>query len=86
MRLIDADALWEKVGKIEIPSNHTMIAYKLIKAFDEAPTIEAEKVIYCRECENFDSFTGFCCVRGENMGKCDFCSCAIAKQSEGSER
>ncbi len=53
MRLIDADALWEAVGEIELPRGCFNVAVRLQEAFNAAPTIDAVPVVRCKDCKKF---------------------------------
>lgn len=50
MRLIDADALFEK-GVILIPAKYYEGAQIVINAIRNAPTIEAEPIVRCKDCK-----------------------------------
>lgn len=62
MRLIDADALLRIAEDIEkyaetIPNNQAQISgmAHITQLIYEAPTIDAEPVVYCRDCKYFES-------------------------------
>lgn len=48
MRLIDADALLDVVGKILVPYNAAYAAYQIKTAIDDAPTVDAVPVVHGR--------------------------------------
>ena len=58
VRLIDANALYEKVDESQAHNNHRGIAYSVHSAehahfkymIHQAPTIEAEPVVHCKDC------------------------------------
>lgn len=66
MRLIDANELFDKVGKIKPRSKEH---YKSIGEFmnltTNSPTIDAVKVVRCRECEYWE-----CNPNTKNYGVC----------------
>ena len=78
-RLIDADRSIEIVRNQEIAHPH---AYHLTnyatRVLQEAPTVDAVKVVRCRDCKYHEDtpVTGFehCCLYGLTMRYNDFCS------------
>lgn len=67
MRLIDADELFENVGKIK-PRNkeHYKSIGEFMNLITNSPTIDAVKVVRCRKCEYWK-----CNPNTENYGTCE---------------
>lgn len=87
MRLIDADALKEKltmVTKSYKPNAIMERAAILLEDVETAPTIEAELVIRCKDCNycgEIDENGWHCCENlGVGMPKNGFCSDAERKE------
>ena len=57
MRLIDADALLRFVdyGRLRNPHELAFSEHDVKTAIDNAPTIDAVKVVRCKDCENWDT-------------------------------
>ena len=70
MRLIDADALWERLDNEPWENNadRDEIALPFVNA---APTIDAEIVVRCKDCKYWDYGD---CYRIEMSRPDDFCS------------
>lgn len=91
MRLIDADALKEKICNNVYPITDFFNSQDygmfwtggIEKAIDEAPTIDAELVIRCKDCNfcgEIDENGWHCCENlGVGMPKNGFCSDAERK-------
>lgn len=72
MRLIDADALIEKMPTVmDMQELYLPIHFKewLI---DEAPTIDAVEVVRCKDCDNYAGYGMYCAwdVLTGDMGYC----------------
>lgn len=64
MRLIDADVLWERLDNEPWFDNadRDEIALPIV---DAIPTVGAEVVVRCKECEySYDEISGLCCSHG----------------------
>ena len=64
MRLIDADVLWERLDNEPWFDNadRDEIALPIV---DAIPTVDAEVVVRCKECEySYDEISGLCCSHG----------------------
>ena len=80
MRLIDADALMDKVNNTFAP---------FITLLSDAPTVKAELVVYCKDCTFRDKY-GYCTAPVGEVGCArvdddDFCSCGYSKKNEPSD-
>ena len=92
MRLIDADALKEKICNNVYPITDFFNSQDygmfwtggIEKAIDEAPTIDAEPVIRCKDCNfcgEIDENGWHCCENlGVGMPKNGFCSDAERRE------
>lgn len=96
MRLIDADALTEKMrfdvctdclGGIKGCGN--CYYDRAIDAINDAPTVDAVEVVRCKDCKSWqrnsgftDSPNGFCFNHHMMTNECDFCSYGERKVSE----
>lgn len=69
MRLIDADELAKNFA---VPSNELFYAGTVLDYIKEAPTVKAEPVVHCEDCEYY-SISGFC----KN------CDCNLEKEPDG---
>ena len=77
MRLIDADALMDKVNNTFAP---------FVTLLSDAPTVDAEPVVHCKDCIFRDKF-GYCVAPMGEVGCArvnddDFCSCGSRKKVE----
>lgn len=78
IRLIDADALWERLNyePWENNADRDAIALPIVNA---APTVDAEVVVRCKDCKH--EFGGSCIVCGFQKRKPDdFCSYGERKE------
>ena len=74
MRLIDADALIEKFNEkadmseclIDARTAERFATFcALADAVEEMPTVDAEVVVRCKDCEySYDDISGLCCSHG----------------------
>lgn len=89
MRLIDADALLEKMKRT---SRYFQIKFDI----EEAPTIEAEPVVRCKECKHWKpsgSKAGNSFSDMEYIGGCEFANycrresdfCSYGERKEGAD-
>ena len=89
MRLIDADALLEKMKRT---SRYFQIKFDI----EEAPTIEAEHVVRCKECKHWKpsgSKAGNSFSDMEYIGGCEFTNycrresdfCSYGEREEGAD-
>lgn len=89
MRLIDADALLEKMKRT---SRYFQVKFDI----EEAPTIEAEHVVRCKECKHWKpsgSKAGNSFSDMEYIGGCEFTNyfrresdfCSYGERKEGAE-
>ena len=89
MRLIDADALLEKMKRT---SRYFQIKFDI----EEAPTIEAEHVVRCKECKHWKpsgSKAGNSFSDMEYIGGCEFTNycrresdfCSYGERKEGAD-
>lgn len=89
MRLIDADALLEKMKRT---SRYFQIKFDI----EEAPTIEAEPVVRCKECKHWKpsgSKAGNSFSDMEYIGGCEFTNyfrresdfCSYGERKEGAD-
>ena len=86
MRLVDIDALSHEMYHLAFETDSNMqkwdggcwIRYRMFeKCRDNAPTIDAVKIVRCKDCEFFsnpDNFRGKCNLRCDYMFTNDFCS------------
>lgn len=92
-RLIDADEFredWLLYGAYE----HIYSTSDILKSIDEAPTVDAEKIVRCRDCRYFritDYAKGTagmgCCVQtGCGVKQDDFCSYGKCKSGTKPQR
>lgn len=87
MRLIDADALWERLDNEPWFDNadRDEIALPFVSA---APTIDAEIVVRCKDCKHsWEDIGGLCCSHGvcvDIIVPDDF-YCAYGIRKEGEE-
>ena len=85
MRLIDADALKEYYE--QWPSNMRSFMDEIAAKIEEQPTIDAEPVLRCENCEHFEidkHYGNHTCWRtGEDTRHDDYCSRGKRKE-EGS--
>lgn len=77
MRLIDADALMDKVNNTFAP---------FVTLLSDAPTVDAEPVVHCKDCFSRDKY-GYCVAPMGEVGCArvdddDFCSCGSRKKVE----
>ena len=85
MRLIDADTLKEECIDVLVGGGNYMSAV-LLEDIDNAPTIEAEPVVYCRDCKYWQDNNGGYpheeCRwgKGETPDGDDFCSYGERKE------
>ena len=79
MRLIDADALWERLDyePWENNTDRDSIALPLVVA---TPTVNAVPVIYCKDCKYRNGFPGQPNIICGNMKDEDFCSYGERKE------
>lgn len=81
-RLIDADAL---VKNFAVPSNELFYAGTVLEYIKDAPTLDAEPVVYCKDCaycrpltkdekHRFDEYPIYCLHNGLGVLEHDFCS------------
>lgn len=80
MRLIDGDALWERLNDEPWENNadRDEIALPIVNA---APTVDAEVVVRCKGCKH--EFGGSCIICGFQKRKPeDFCSYGERKETE----
>ena len=79
MRLIDADALPKYTG-------YALSADEVANAVENAPTIEAEPVIRCKNCKHLVAHGGgeayHCWIHGTSVEEDDWCSWAEARGEE----
>lgn len=87
MRLIDADVLWERLDNEPWFDNADRDETAL-PIVDAAPTVDAEVVVRCKDCEySYDEISGLCC----SYGVCVDCIvppnfyCAEGKRKEPDE-
>lgn len=69
MRLIDADALINTLNEGKIKFNAD-INYIILNA----PTVEAERVVRCKDCKHFDGSYPMCCRFEETFEPDGYCS------------
>ena len=89
MRLIDADALKGKESYIMMTTLDTCFGSAkifLTETIDNAPTVDAEPVVHCKDCIFRDKF-GYCVAPMGEVGCArvdddDFCSCGSRKKVE----
>ena len=89
MRLIDADALKGKESYIMMRTLDTCFGSAkifLTETIDNAPTVDAEPVVHCKDCISRDK-DGYCDSPVGNVGYSrvdddDFCSCGFRKKVE----
>lgn len=80
MRLIDADEIRNKLKRKEINPATIFINEVLIGLLDDAPTVDAVRVVRCEDCRFFDKhYVGFgynvCHKLNQMMHENDYCSC-----------
>lgn len=71
MRIIDADTLLEKAIYMHGFGQNKYIP---LKAVENAPTIDAEPVVRCKDCDHMPE-KGWCSLHDTPMNRYDFCSC-----------
>ena len=55
MRLIDADKLWDVMGKATLHHIVTNTLWNTLKSvIENAPTIDAVEVVRCKDCKHFE--------------------------------
>ena len=75
MRLIDADKIFD--GKVLMVREEAYDAvHAVIEKINNAPTVDAEPVVRCKDCVNYSSrYSGWhCYLDGRQTQKNDFCS------------
>ena len=90
MRLIDADALKEKICNNVYPivdffnsRDYGMFwTGGIEKAINEAPTIDALEVVRCKDCKHFDGSYPMCCRFEEEFKPDDYCSYGEKREVE----
>jgi hypothetical protein len=85
MRLIDADALWERLDyePWEHNADRDEIALPFVNA---APTIDAEVVVRCKDCKHsWEDIGGLCCSHRVciNLNVPDDFYCAYGERKDG---
>lgn len=90
MRPIDADALIEQEKQFTDRSKYTDLAERMIELLEAAPTIDAEPVIRCKDCEHWvpgfitdhDDFIPPRCARRNLIGPSADEHCCRGKRRE----
>lgn len=86
MRLIDADALGEKLealtqkyaaaGKPNVAQDYNFV----LTVIECAPTVDAAEVVRCKDCKHFDPDSSVCKYSGWLMDGSGFCSRGFNKE------
>ena len=90
MRLIDADALPRQTQIYEFNGKRMENEIVNAKSIDNAPTIDAEPVVRCRDCKRSDWYTGangkhlYYCMEHGSIGhnENDYCSYGERRDDE----
>lgn len=78
MRLIDADALIERMKKD--PLFPFVDRYGISGVINAEPTVHAVKVVRCEDCRYFQG-DGFECARGIYCFENDYCSMGVRREN-----
>ena len=81
MRLIDADELIENIQNQEDAEYAKYTTYGVIREIEDSETIDAEPIIYCKNCKWF-IYNSECMTTGIEVKPESFCSFAIMKETE----
>ena len=79
MRLINADELIENFQNMEDAEYAMHTTYGVVSEIEDAETIDAEPVIYCKNCKNY-IYESECMLTGIEVKPNSFCSFAIKKE------
>lgn len=85
MRLIDADSIKYRYAKLKLADGtetHGYFAFVTSLEIEEAPTIEAEPVVRCRECNSYNGHR-YCTYLDETVLDDDFCSYGERREDNG---
>ena len=93
MKLIDADALYDIVIDSIKPmtTNEAIILQDFVALLEDAPTVDAEPVVRCKDCKYFYPWGnglvgGFCLYPNApiitNIDYCSYCSLGKRKENE----
>ena len=88
MRLIDADALIERMATVYTDTDMRAHYNEIMRAIMEQPTVDAVPVLRCRECREFSRLNfsilgvpcGECGKFGQVCGADEFCSFGRERQ------
>ena len=81
MRLIDADELKADYIRTTTTTNTPCCLYVSKEQIDNAPTIDAEPVVRCKDCKHW--VNGFCITEMKfTLAETDFCSWGERKDNE----
>ena len=85
MRLIDADAVKEKIDNIWNGRPLSFLGAKILAMIDHAPTIDAVEVVRCKDCKHYSvkgktTQFGFCGYRHAGTDETDYCSRAVRRK------
>lgn len=81
MRLIDADEFIDDIKNEEDAEYAQYTTYGVIREIEDRETIDAEPVIYCKNCEHY-IYESECMLTGIEVKPESFCSFAIKKEIE----
>lgn len=78
LRLIDANALWDKCNN-ELWYNNADRDEVALLLIDNAPTVDAVEVVRCGNCKHFDLRSDgrsmyYCCKHNHPVNDSDYCS------------
>lgn len=85
MRLIDADALKEKLTMVTKSYKPNAIMERpaiLLEDVETAPTIDAVEVVRCKDCKHFDGSYPMCCRFEETIKADGYCSFGEKREVE----
>ena len=80
-RLIDANALIQ-----DLVSKRGFYPAIVKSAVEQAPTVPAESVVYCRDCNHYqEDNINWCTLDGTDRNPTDYCSSGERRESEESK-
>ena len=86
MTLIDKAALLNRIAtEVHYDSEHSLEMYaKLLSEINDAPTVEAEPVVRCKDCIHYKGLAE-CDVIGDCMGTDGYCAWGERRENEKDE-
>ena len=88
-RLIDADALHRKVMTETNPYGKPTIDYdsgvKVLEWIEQAPTVDAVKVVRCKDCKwLYGVMDNYCCINHKGLVEiCENSFCSYGERKDG---